>query len=55
MVSSVHEIIGKSKMDAILYESREEIAQKARVLMQEIHDRYGTGILMSAVSIHSSC
>jgi len=52
--TAMREIIGKSKMDAILYESREEIAQKARVLMQEIHDRYGTGILMSAVSIQAA-
>jgi membrane protease subunit HflK len=52
--TSMREIIGKSKMDAILYESREEIAQKARILMQEIHDRYGTGILMSAVTIQAA-
>jgi membrane protease subunit HflK len=52
--TAMREIIGKSKMDAILYESREEIAQKARILMQEIHDRYGTGILMSAVSIQAA-
>lgn len=52
--TAMREIIGKSKMDAILYESREEIAQKARVLMQEIHDRYGTGILMSAVTIQAA-
>jgi membrane protease subunit HflK len=52
--TAMREIIGKSKMDAILYESREEIAQKARILMQEIHDRYGTGILMSAVTIQAA-
>ena len=52
--TSMREIIGKSKMDAILYESREEIALKATKLMQEIHDRYGTGILMSAVTIQAA-
>ncbi len=38
--TAMREVIGKSKMDGILYESREEIAIKARKLMQEIHDRY---------------
>jgi membrane protease subunit HflK len=52
--TAMREIVGKSKMDGILYESREEIAQKARILMQEIHDRYGTGILMSAVTIQAA-
>jgi membrane protease subunit HflK len=52
--TAMREIIGKSKMDAILYESREEIALKATKLMQEIHDRYGTGILMSAVTIQAA-
>ena len=52
--TSMREIIGKSKMDGILYESREEIAIKARKLMQEIHDRYGTGIAISAVTIQAA-
>jgi membrane protease subunit HflK len=50
----MREVIGKSKMDAILYESREEIAIKARKLMQEIHDRYGTGIEVSTVTIQAA-
>jgi membrane protease subunit HflK len=52
--TSMREVIGKSKMDGILYESREEIAIKARKLMQEIHDRYGTGIAISAVTIQAA-
>ena len=52
--TAMREVIGKSKMDGILYESREEIAIKARQLMQLIHDRYGTGIAVSAVTIQAA-
>jgi len=52
--TAMREVIGKSKMDGILYESREEIAIKARQLMQVIHDRYGTGISVSAVTIQAA-
>jgi modulator of FtsH protease HflK len=52
--TAMREVIGKSKMDGILYESREEIAIKARQLMQAIHDRYGTGIIISTVTIQAA-
>jgi membrane protease subunit HflK len=52
--TAMREVIGKSKMDGILYESREEIAIKARQLMQAIHDRYGTGINVSTVTIQAA-
>ena len=52
--TAMREVIGKSKMDGILYESREEIAIKARQLMQVIHDRYGTGIAVSTVTIQAA-
>jgi len=52
--TAMREIIGKSKMDGILYESREEIAIKARQLMQAIHDRYGTGVAVSTVTIQAA-
>jgi len=52
--TAMREVIGKSKMDGILYENREEIAIKARQLMQEIHDRYGTGITVSTVTIQAA-
>ncbi|HXZ50707.1 MAG TPA: FtsH protease activity modulator HflK [Burkholderiales bacterium] len=52
--SAMREVIGKSKMDGILYESREDIAIKARKLMQEILDRYGTGISVSSVTIQAA-
>src|SRR5438874_12424516 len=52
--TAMREVIGKSKMDGILYENREEIALKSRQLMQLINDRYGTGIAVSTVTIQAA-
>jgi membrane protease subunit HflK len=52
--SAMREIIGKSKMDAILYETQVDIANRAHELMQQIHDRYGTGIAISAVTVQNA-
>jgi membrane protease subunit HflK len=52
--SAMREIIGKSRMDAILYESREAIQISAQQLMQQILDRYKTGITVSRITIQSA-
>jgi len=52
--TSIREIVGKSKMDFVLYEGREQIAVKASSLMQEILDRYKTGILISKVTMQNA-
>ena len=52
--TAVREIIGKNRMDAILYETQVDVANKARDLMQQIHDRYGTGITVSTVTIQNA-
>ena len=52
--TAMREIIGKGKMDAILYESREAIGISARQLMQQILDRYKTGIQVSTVTIQNA-
>ena len=52
--TAMREVIGKNKMDAILYESRAEINLKAKSLMQQILDRYRTGILVQTVTIQSA-
>jgi len=52
--AAMREIIGKSRMDQILYESREEIQLKSQQLMQQILDRYKTGIQVSRVTIQSA-
>jgi len=52
--SAIREIVGKSKMDFALYEGREEIAVKAKKLMQEILDRYDTGINVTSVTMQNA-
>ena len=52
--TAMREIIGKSRMDQILYESREDIQIRSQQLMQQIHDRYKTGIQVSRVTIQSA-
>jgi modulator of FtsH protease HflK len=52
--TAMREVIGKSRMDAILYETQIDVANRARDLMQVIHDRYGTGITVSTVTIQNA-
>jgi modulator of FtsH protease HflK len=52
--TAMREVIGKSTMDAILYETQVDVANRARDLMQSIHDRYGTGIQVSTVTIQNA-
>jgi modulator of FtsH protease HflK len=52
--TAMREVIGKNRMDAILYETQVDIANKARDLMQLIHDRYNTGIQVSAVTLQNA-
>src|SRR5574343_618447 len=52
--TAVREIVGKSKMDYVLYEGREQIATQAAKLMQDILDRYQSGILISKVTMQNA-
>ncbi|MDR3299323.1 MAG: FtsH protease activity modulator HflK [Candidatus Accumulibacter sp.] len=52
--TSIREIVGKNKMNFVLYEGREQIAVQAADLMQEILKRYGTGILISKVTMQNA-
>jgi membrane protease subunit HflK len=52
--TAMREVIGKSSMDQILYETQVDVANKARDLMQDIHDRYNTGITVSTVTIQNA-
>ncbi len=52
--TAMREIVGKSKMDFVLYEGRGDIAARAKVLMQQILDRYKTGILISIVNLQNA-
>src|SRR5690349_12107051 len=52
--TAMREVIGKNRMDAILYETQVDIANKSHQLMQQIHDRYNTGIQISAVTVQNA-
>ena len=44
--SAIREIVGKNEADYVLTEGRSELAQNVRKLVQEIIDRYDTGLLV---------
>jgi len=52
--AAIREIVGKNRMDFVLYEGREQIAAVAAQLMQDILDRYQTGILISKVTMQNA-
>jgi membrane protease subunit HflK len=49
----MREIVGRNKMDFVLYEGRAEIAARAKLLMQQILDRYKTGITISQLTLQN--
>jgi len=51
--TSIREIVGKSKMDFVLNQGRSEIASRVKVLMQQILDRYKTGINITTVNLQN--
>ena len=52
--TSIREVVGKSKMDYVLNEGREQIAAQTKALMQEILDRYKTGINVVRVTMQNA-
>ena len=52
--TAIREIVGKSKMDFALYEGREEIAVRVKKLMQDVLDRYQTGIGIVSVTMQNA-
>jgi membrane protease subunit HflK len=52
--TAIREVVGKSSMDFVLYEGRADVAARAHKLMQEILDRYGTGINISKVTMQDA-
>ena len=49
--TSIREVVGRSKMDFVLYEGRDKVALDAGLLMQQIADRYKTGVQISKVTM----
>ena len=52
--TAIREVVGKSKLDFALYEGRGEIAAGTKKLMQEILDRYQTGINIVSVTMQNA-
>ncbi len=54
MESALREIIGKSKMDFVITEGRGEIGQRAETMVQQILDRYQTGLVVTSVNLQGA-
>ena len=52
--TAISEVVGRSQMDFVLFEGRGEIAKNVATLMQEMLDRYGTGIQIQSVSLQDA-
>jgi membrane protease subunit HflK len=51
--TAMREVVGKQPMDYVLYEGRTNVATQVQDLMQQILDRYHTGIQVSTVAIQN--
>ncbi len=51
--TAIREIVGKNKMDFVLYEGRDKVAYETQQLMQLILDRYASGVLISNVTLQA--
>jgi membrane protease subunit HflK len=52
--TAIREVVGKSEMDFVLYEGREEVAIRTKELIQQILDRYSTGINVTSVTMQNA-
>lgn len=52
--TAIREVVGKNKMDFVLYEGREKVAADTTKLIQDILDRYKSGILVSKVTMQNA-
>lgn len=51
--TAVREVVGRNKMDYVLYEGREDVALKTREVIQGILDRYNVGIQVTGVTVQN--
>ncbi|MCA1245134.1 FtsH protease activity modulator HflK [Massilia sp. MS-15] len=49
--TAIREVVGRSKMDFVLYEGREKVAVDVHQMMQQILDRYALGALVTNVTM----
>ena len=51
--TAIREIVGRSKMDFVLYEGREKVALDVNMLMQQVLDRYDSGAQITNVTMQA--
>lgn len=51
--TSIREVVGRNKMDFVLYEGREKVALDVSQLMQQILDRYHSGVQVTNVTMQN--
>ncbi|CAN5881147.1 FtsH protease activity modulator HflK [soil metagenome] len=51
--TAIREIVGKSKMDFVLYEGREKVALDVNALMQQVLERYKAGVQVTNVTMQA--
>lgn len=52
--SAMREVVGRKTMDSVLFESKAEIADQVRQIMQQMLDRYKAGIDVMSVAIQNA-
>ena len=52
--SAMREVVGRLRMDNVLFESKQEIAEAVKKIMQDMLDRYQTGIEVMSVAIQNA-
>lgn len=52
--SAMREVVGRKTMDSVLFESKQEIASNVQTIMQQMLDRYQTGIEVMSVAIQNA-
>ncbi len=52
--AAMREVVGKSKMDFVLYEGRSDVSSRAKALMQTILDRYETGLFVTDLNLQNA-
>jgi modulator of FtsH protease HflK len=52
--TAIREVVGKNKINYVLYEGQGQVVQDTTKLMQDLLDRYKTGILVSRVTMQNA-
>ena len=52
--SAIREIVGKSKLDFVITEGRDDVAIRTQALLQQILDRYKTGIAITTTKMQKA-